>query len=133
MKIDHELPSGLVQTFEKSEVVFSQGNPGEEMYIVYSGKVGLYLERKGGHRELLATMEPGDFFGEMALVDNSPRSATGIAEEDATQLIVLDKKKFIYLLRNQPNFALVVMGKLCQQLRASNVASNRRKGDMASS
>ena len=122
MVIDDTLPSGLVQTFNKSEIIFSQGSPGEEMYIVYSGKVGLYLEGMPGQRELLATMEAGDFFGEMALVDDSPRSATGIAEEDSTQLLVLDKKKFIYLLRNQPNFALVVMGKLCQQLRAKNIA-----------
>jgi len=126
--IDDTLPSGLVQTFSKSDVIFSQGSSGEEMYIVYTGKVGLYLEGTPGHRELLATLEAGDFFGEMALVDDSPRSTTGIAEEDATQLLVLDKKKFTYLIRNQPNFALVVMGKLCQQLRAANTANKRSKG-----
>ena len=65
---------------------------------------------------LLATIEQGDFFGEMALIDGSPRSAAAIAAEDA-QLIVLDESKFLYLLRHQPEFALVVMQKLCDGLR----------------
>jgi len=120
MYSDDSLPSGLVQTYKKSELLFTQGSPGEEMYIVHSGKVGIYLEGTSGQRELLATMQPGDYFGEMALVDDSPRSATAIVEEDNTKLLVLDKKKFIYLIRNQPNFALLVMGKLCHQLRSAN-------------
>lgn len=120
MYSDDSLPSGLVQTYKKSELLFTQGSPGEEMYIVHSGKVGIYLEGASGQKELLATMQPGDYFGEMALVDDSPRSATAIVEEDDTKLLVLDKKKFIYLIRNQPNFALLVMGKLCHQLRSAN-------------
>jgi CRP/FNR family cyclic AMP-dependent transcriptional regulator len=90
------------------------------MYIVYSGKVGLYRSDKSERNKLLAIVGAGDFFGEMALVDDSPRSATAIAEEDDTQLLVLDKNKFTYLLRHQPDFALVVMGKLCRQLREAN-------------
>ena len=50
--IDDTLPSGLVQTFGKSDVIFSQGSSGEEMYIVYTGKVGLYLEGTPGHKAL---------------------------------------------------------------------------------
>jgi CRP/FNR family cyclic AMP-dependent transcriptional regulator len=90
------------------------------MYIVYSGKVALYRTDTAKHNKLLAIVETGDFFGEMALVDNSPRSATAIAEQDDTQLLVLDKSKFTYLLRQQPDFALVVMGKLCRQIREAN-------------
>lgn len=92
------------------------------MYIVYSGKVGLYRDDRAGKSKLLAVVGSGDFFGEMALVDDSPRSATAMAEEDHTQLLVLDKSKFSYLLRHQPDFALVVMGKLCRQLREANKA-----------
>lgn len=127
MHSDNSLPSELVQTYKKRELLFKQGSNGEEMYIVYSGKVGLYLEGVTGQKELLAAMGPGDYFGEMALVDESPRSATAIIEEDNTKLLVLDKKKFLYLIRNQPNFALVVMGKLCQQLRAANITIQRIK------
>lgn len=124
---ENTLPSGLVRTYNKSEVIFCQGEPGNEMYIVYSGKVGLYLEEASGQRKLLATMVAGDFFGEMALVDDSPRSTTGIVEEDATKLLVLDRQKFIYLLRNQPDFALILMGKLCSQLKAANIMISKNK------
>jgi CRP/FNR family cyclic AMP-dependent transcriptional regulator len=112
----------LVKTYQKSESIFSENSPGKEMYIVYSGKVGLYRKDRAGKSKLLAVVGSGDFFGEMALVDDSPRSATAIAEEDDTQLLVLDKSKFTYLLRHQPDFALVVMGKLCRQLREANKA-----------
>ena len=96
------------------------------MYIIYKGKVGLYTKGQRG-RKLLATVASGDFFGAMALVDDSCRSATAIAEEENTQLLVLDKNKFTYLLRHQPDFALVVMGKLCRQLREANKALTKGK------
>ena len=114
------IPQKFVKSYQKAEVVFSENSPGKDMYIVYSGRVGLYTQGTRGHRKLLAIMEAGDFFGEMALVDDSPRSATAVAEENNTQLLVLDKNKFAYLLRHQPDFALVVMGKLCRQLREAN-------------
>jgi CRP-like cAMP-binding protein len=114
------IPQKFVKSYQKSEVIFSESNPGKDMYIVYSGKVGLYTGTASGYRKLLATVEAGDFFGEMALVDDSRRSATAMAEEDNTQLLVLDKSKFTYLLRHQPDFALVVMGKLCRNLREAN-------------
>jgi len=122
MELEGTLSQKLVQTYRRSEVIFSQDSPGKEMYIIYSGKVGLYRQDAGGDARLLAALEAGDFFGEMALVDASPRSATAIADEDETQLLVLDQGKFIYLLRHQPDFALVVMGRLCQRLREANKA-----------
>ena len=105
----------FIKTYAKDEVVFTENSPGKEMLIVHSGKINLYKGRQD-KRVLIATVRPGDFFGEMSLVDNSPRSATAIAAED-TQLIVLDEPKFLYLLRQQPEFALVIMQKLCGTLR----------------
>ena len=116
------VPQKFVKSYRKSEVIFSESSTGKDMYIVYSGRVGLYTGGASGYKKLLATVEVGDFFGEMALVDDSRRSATAMAEEDNTQLLVLDKNKFTYLLRHQPDFALVVMGKLCRQLRGANKA-----------
>jgi CRP/FNR family cyclic AMP-dependent transcriptional regulator len=117
----------LVKTYKKADIIFSENSPGKEMYIVYSGRVGLYRKDGSGRARLLAVVDSGDFFGEMALVDDSPRSATAIAEEDDTRLLVLDKIKFTYLLRHQPDFALVVMSKLCQQLREANKALTGNK------
>ena len=114
------LSQKFVETYQKSEAIFLQDTTGKVMYIISSGKVGIYNHGASGQDKLLATLETGDFFGEMALVDSSPRSATAIAEEANTQLVVLDRSKFIYLLRHQPDFALVVMSKLCQELREAN-------------
>ena len=69
----------------------------------------------------------------MSLVDNSPRSATAIAAED-TRLIVLDEAKFLYLVRQQPEFALVIMQKLCETLRrvTDGWAHERQNGNILS-
>jgi CRP/FNR family cyclic AMP-dependent transcriptional regulator len=117
----------FIQVYSRGEVVFRENSLGREMFIVYSGKINLYKERQD-NMVLLATVEQGDFFGEMALIDGSPRSAAAIAAED-TQLIVLDESKFLYLLRHQPEFALVVMQKLCEGLRRTTDgwADERRK------
>ena len=120
--MEDRLPQKFVEIYDKSKVIFSEGSRGQEMYVVYSGRVGLYAQTASGYQRLLATIEAGDFFGEMALVDDSPRSATAIAEEDNTRLLVLDRSKFTYLLRHQPDFALVVMGRLCSRLREANKA-----------
>ena len=117
MEREAALPREFLQTYQNAETIFSLNMPGKEMYIVYSGKVNLYNRSPSGGSEFLKTIEAGDFFGEMALVDDSPRSATAVAAEENTQLLVLDKNKFMYLLRNQPDFALVIMGKLCWLLR----------------
>ncbi len=120
VEMEDTLPDKFIQTYQKSQVVFSEATSGKEMYIVYKGKVKLFTQQESGRRKLLANFKAGDFFGEMALVDDSPRSATAITDEDNTKLVVLDQNKFSYLLRHQPDFALVVMGKLCERLREAN-------------
>ena len=86
------------------------------MYIICSGKVKL-TTKKEGRELLLDTLGPREFFGEMALVDAAPRSATAIAEEDDTQLVVLNQKSFLYLVSQQPPFALYIMQGLCRRLK----------------
>ena len=122
MRTGSVLPEKFVRTYQKAQVVFEEDSPGSEMYVIYAGKVALYTNITSGKRKLLACLEAGSFFGEMALVDDSPRSATAIADEDDTRLLVLDKDRFTYLLRHQPDFALVVMGALCQRVREANKA-----------
>jgi CRP-like cAMP-binding protein len=120
----------FIRSYAKDEVVFIENNPGKEMFIVHSGKINLYKERQD-RRIFLATVHPGEFFGEMSLVDNSPRSATAVAAED-TRLIVLDEPKFLYLIHQQPEFALVVMQKLCETLRrvTDGWAHERQNGNI---
>lgn len=114
------------RAFSRSQAIFKENDPGNEMYIIYSGRVDLFKE-VGAENLLLATLGPGDFFGEMAIVDGSPRSATAIAADDNTRVVALDEAKFLYLLRHQPEFALVVMQQLCQRLRQTTRDEMRMK------
>lgn len=107
----------FLRSFRKSQIIFEEGSAGAEMYLIHSGKVQLSLGRGKDEKAELAVLSPGEFFGEMALVDDSPRSATAAALEDNTQLIALDKSRFLYMVQQQPQFALSVMHTLCQRLR----------------
>ena len=105
------------QRYRKSEVIFEEGSTGGEMYLIHSGRVLLSVRRDETQQVPLVVLNPGDFFGEMALVDDSPRSTTASAVEDDTELIVMDRAKFLFMVRQQPEFALSLMHTLCQRLR----------------
>ena len=105
------------QRYRKSEIIFEEGSTGSEMYLIHSGRVLLSVRQNETQQTPLVVLNPGDFFGEMALVDDSPRSATASAIEEDTELIVMDRAKFMFMVRQQPEFALSLMHTLCQRLR----------------
>ena len=107
----------FLRSYRKSEIIFEEGSTGNEMYLVHSGKVLVSVKQGESEKVKLAVLNPGDFFGEMALVDDCRRSATASALEDNTQLIALDKAKFLYTVQQQPLFALSVMHTLSQRIR----------------
>ena len=106
----------FIRVYRKSEVVFQENSIGNTMYIVSSGRVKLYTQPGAGRKTVLAVLEPGEHFGEMALIDSSPRSATAVADQDDTRLVVLDKAKFLYLVSQQPEFAFAIMETLSQRI-----------------
>ena len=106
----------FIKAYQSSEVIFEENASGSEMYVIHSGRVRLST-RKMGREVILATLGPGEFFGEMALVDSAPRTATAIAAEDNTRLVTLDQDKFLYLVGQQPAFALTIMHELCCRIR----------------
>ena len=110
------LPRSL-QRYGESEIIFEQGSTGSEMYLIHKGRVLLSVRKDETQQIPLAVLNPGDFFGEMALVDDSPRSATASAIEDNTELIVMDRARFLFMVRQQPEFALSLMHTLCRRLR----------------
>ncbi|MFC1925326.1 cyclic nucleotide-binding domain-containing protein [Chloroflexota bacterium] len=116
-----------MKTYGKSEVVFRQNMPGKEMYIVYSGKIDIVLEGSEGKTTVLATLEPGQFFGEIALVDGDFRSASAVAIENGTRLLVLDRARLIELFGQQPEIALTIIQTLCRRLRDTNTALAQAK------
>jgi CRP-like cAMP-binding protein len=93
--------------------IFEEGQPGSEMYIVTSGRVELRADDR-----VLETLEAGGVFGEMALVDDQPRSATAVAATDC-ELVPIDEKRFEFLMGRMPFFALEVMRVMARRLRRS--------------
>ena len=111
----------FLRSYRKDEVVFEEGEQGNEMFIIHRGKVKIVKKTRKGQGKPLAILKSGEFFGEMALIDNSPRSASAVAEEDDTELIVLDKPKFTYMVQQLPDFSLAIMRRLAQRLRETNI------------
>ncbi len=110
------VPQKFTRAYKKSEVIFEENSQGSEMFVIYSGKVRIFTQEPGYELDL-DFLGSGEFFGEMALVDSSPRSATAIAMEDDTRLVILDQSKFLYLVSQQPVFALTIMHALCKSIR----------------
>jgi CRP-like cAMP-binding protein len=109
-------PQVPVKQFKAGETIFNEGDPATELYVIQSGRVGIQT----GNR-LLDTLNPNTIFGEMALVDSAPRSASAIAVTDVT-LVPVSEKQFLFLVSQTPFFALNVMRSLARRLRASNKA-----------
>jgi CRP/FNR family transcriptional regulator, cyclic AMP receptor protein len=95
-------------------IIFRQGEDADELFVIKSGYVRIQL----GNRTL-TELRADDIFGEMALIDNEPRSATAIAVTDV-ELVPVSEKQFLFLVSQTPYFALKVMRVLAQRLRASN-------------
>jgi CRP-like cAMP-binding protein len=119
-----------IREYRKSEVIFEEGSTGVEMYIVYSGKVRLSTKEPG--REItLATIGSGEFFGEMAVIDSAFRTATAIADEDNTRLVIINQKKFREIVREFPEFTMTIMQHLCRRLRNRwTLYEQMRRSDM---
>lgn len=92
-------------------VIFEEGDAGTEMYGIISGQVE--LRASDGY---IATLEPEDVFGEMALIDQSKRMATATATTD-TELAVINRHLFLFLITETPMFALQVMSTIAARLR----------------
>ncbi len=98
----------------KGEIIFKEGDLGEEMYFIRKGKVKI-SKGEEANEKVLAILKDGDFFGEMALIDGSPRSATATAIED-TDLLIIDKESFTAKINENPLIAYV-MEVLTKRLR----------------
>jgi CRP/FNR family cyclic AMP-dependent transcriptional regulator len=102
--------------FAGGGVVFIKGDAGDIAYVVASGSIEI---RESGR--VIETMGPGELFGEMALIDSEPRSASAVAV-GATELLVIDRTEFDRRLREEPDFAINVMRLMARRLRATMAA-----------
>ena len=95
-------------------VLFRRGDPAQEMYVVLDGEIEVSAEGTQ-----LGTARRGESLGEMALIDNVLRSATAVAKTDA-RVVPIDRRRFLFMVEETPNFALQLLSIMAERLRADN-------------
>ncbi|MCA1816157.1 MAG: DUF1003 domain-containing protein [Acidobacteria bacterium] len=104
---------------DEGRTLFEAGEPGEELYVVHSGAVELYVKDVTGQKIELHTAHAGEMFGELALLDDEPRSATAVAVEP-TVLLVLDRGDLTILFQRKPDAALAMLAALGSMARKAD-------------
>ncbi|MFZ1830327.1 MAG: cyclic nucleotide-binding domain-containing protein [Candidatus Competibacteraceae bacterium] len=103
------------QVFSAGQTIFQEGEPGNVLYILVEGQVDILI-----NGQLLETLGPGDILGEMALIEDRPRSATAIARTNSL-LTPITRQHFLTLIQRTPLFAIQVMRVLASRLRRTNL------------
>jgi CRP-like cAMP-binding protein len=101
--------------YNPGQTIFKEGDHAEEMFIIHHGQVNI-SKRARNAEQVLATLRDGDFFGEMALFTDSPRSATATVVTESV-ILRIDKKSFDFMINNNTSFAINMIRKLCERLR----------------
>ena len=108
----------FARDFAPGTVLFEEGQPGDYMYVVQAGEVE--IRRQVGETErVIAVLPAGEFFGEMAILNGRPRSATAVVRKGA-RLIVIEGKTFEAMLRARPEIALRIIKSLASRLESAN-------------
>jgi CRP-like cAMP-binding protein/KaiC/GvpD/RAD55 family RecA-like ATPase len=105
--------------YRKDEIIFHKGDFGSTFHIINSGGVKLSIPSEEGGDVFLAYLGPGDFFGELALLDARPRSATATAR-DSTETLALEREDFLDFVKLYPDVAVGILAVLAQRIRNLN-------------
>ena len=116
--IQGQLFSRFGKKIPAGTVLFQEGDKGEEMYIIQSGRIKI-SKRIRGVEKTLATLEKGEFFGEMAILNDKPRSASAETIEEC-EMLVIDRKTFDALIRGNVEIAVRFIKRLADRLRETN-------------
>ncbi len=107
------------RTYHRGETIFHKGDPGTGLYIITSGQVKVVLPSESGEEAVLAVLEANDFFGELALFDGLPRSATVVAVTN-TEVLILHRDDFLGFVTRNPEAAIACFAALSRRLRATD-------------
>jgi CRP-like cAMP-binding protein len=119
MGSEQEIFERYGRTYNAGDTIFREGDPGTEMFIIQSGKVKITKLVKGGVEKTLVILGPGDFFGEMAVIDKDNRSANAVAVEPS-RLISLDEEVFEMHMQTNPKIVKKILKNLTTRLREAN-------------
>ncbi len=106
----------IERRYPKNSIIVEEGLTGDYMYVIRSGRVKVTKASDDGREKIMDFLESGAFFGEMALLDNAPRSAS-VRTLEPSVLAALSRRDFISLLRNSPDLALSLIQELTRRLR----------------
>lgn len=106
-----------LKTFDRKNIIFRQGDPGDCMYDIQQGRVGIFLNYGEKNEKKITELFPGQLFGEMGLLDHAPRSATAVALEDDTVLDTISEADFMAYFKEQPTKVLLLTEQMCNRLR----------------
>jgi CRP-like cAMP-binding protein len=114
--LDDLVRFSTIARFEPHRSIFDKGDPGDCLYGILSGRVRIYSTSAEGGEILLNVMEPGELFGEIALLDGSTRTASAAAMEHA-DLLRIHRDHFLPYVKANPDLILGMLSLLCQRLR----------------
>lgn len=106
-----------IRVFPRGTVIFRQGDPGDCLYCIQSGRVGVFDDYGGPTEKKLADLVTGDLFGEMSLLDHAARSATVVTLEDETALQRISEDDFYAFFENSPETVFDLTKQMCHRLR----------------
>ncbi len=110
--------SSLGKNYKDGSIIFEENSIGKEMYVILSGQVKV-IKEKDSVETTLATLEEGEFFGEMSLFDNFPRSATVMAIGDV-KLLEINQKDFLKKISKDPSIAFRMLEIMSQRIRQTD-------------
>lgn len=104
-------------TYKKGEVIFVQGDPADCMFDIEAGSVGIFVDYNTKQEKQLTTLNEKQIFGEMGLIEGKPRSATAVALQDDTRLMVVSQENFADYFRTQPVKVVRIMQSMGKRIR----------------
>jgi CRP/FNR family cyclic AMP-dependent transcriptional regulator len=123
--LDHLAKTLVERRLAGGEMIFHQGDPGSEMYIVAQGHVNIHLPGEASRRVSLKDITVGEYFGELALFDDKPRSASALATTDAL-LLELSRETLSSYLERRPRAAMAILRTMAERLRETNAMLSER-------
>jgi CRP-like cAMP-binding protein len=128
MTIRREVYEKHVVSVAEGRIIFSEGEEGAQMFVIIDGEVEIVKKTSKETSKTLITLKKGDIFGEMALIDDLPRSATAIAKKPG-KLLVMDETLFYSMARNNADFAFKMIKVLSERIRKSNETISKLASD----
>jgi len=109
--------SATYRSFPKNRILINEGDLSDSLYIIFSGRLKAYLSDDSGKEVILSTMGPGEYFGEIALLDDVPRSASIMVVEDC-ELSIISRSAFEEILQSHSSLALIMLKGMAQRMIA---------------